>query len=205
MMARKWKTWTATLLLTCLFIIFAALQAGLVFAVRPPYARGVSWPVLVVGIIAFILLIGGYLPIPFELMKRRGRVVGIDFVFLAIDWFGAFFSLMSLVAQSEFDTLFGTLYALCCLIEMSMVLSHLTWCMRTRGIRKRAQIEGKTFDDFEEGIAWQAKGIDIEAKLWTFVGRHYKSKPVGEINFGEEEAAEVPIGVNKNMVSNAVV
>lgn len=93
-------------------IIFAALQAGLVFAIRPPYQRGVEWPVLLVGILAFILLIAAYLPIPFELMKRRGRVVGIDFIFLGIDGAGAFFSLMSLVAQNEFDVLFGTMYAL---------------------------------------------------------------------------------------------
>lgn len=109
---RKWKTWTAALLLASLYIVFAGIQAGLVFAIRPAYARGTNWPVLLVGIIAFIVMIAGYFPIPFELLKRRGRVVGIDFVFLAIDWFGAFFSLMSLVAQHEFDALFGTLYAL---------------------------------------------------------------------------------------------
>lgn len=95
-----------------MFVAFAAVQAGLVFAIRPPYAKGVSYPVTVVGIFAFIMLISGYLPIPLELLKRRGRVVGIDFVFLGIDWFGAFFSLMSLVVQTEFDVLFGTLYAL---------------------------------------------------------------------------------------------
>jgi len=84
-----------------------------VFAIRGPYSRGgAQWAVLFVGVIAFLTLISGYLPIPFELLKRRGRVVGIDFVFLAIDWNGAFFSLMALVAQKEFDVLFGTMYAL---------------------------------------------------------------------------------------------
>ena len=38
--------------------------------------------------------------------------MGIDFIFLAIDWNGAFFSLMALVTQNEFDVLFGTMYAL---------------------------------------------------------------------------------------------
>ena len=50
---------------------------------------------------AFVLLISGYVPIPFELAKRRGRVVGIDFVFLTIDWIGAFFSLMALGKQAR--------------------------------------------------------------------------------------------------------
>ena len=93
-------------------MIFAAIEAGLTFAIRPAYSRGLEWPVLLIGIVAFITLIAGYFPIPFELLKRRGRVVGIDFVFLTIDWCGAFFSLMALVAQNEFDILFGTMYAL---------------------------------------------------------------------------------------------
>ncbi|KAF2680468.1 PQ loop repeat protein-like protein [Lentithecium fluviatile CBS 122367] len=202
---RKWRTWTATLLLTVLFAVFAGLQAGLVFAIQPAYARGIDWPVLLIGIIAFIVLVAGYFPIPFELLKRRGRVVGIDFIFLAIDWFGAFFSLMSLVAQSEFDTLFGTLYALCCMIEMSMVTSHLIWRLRTRGIRKRAKADGKTFDESEEGLAWQAKGIDLEAKFWKFVERGEKVGAFGASDTDEIVAAEVVRGTNKNMVPNAAV
>lgn len=72
------------------------MEVLLVFLIRPPYHRGVSWPVTLVGVVAAVLLIVGYTPVPFELWKRRGRVVGIDFVFLTIDWFGAFFSLMAL-------------------------------------------------------------------------------------------------------------
>lgn len=109
---RKWRTWTASLLLFFLLIAFAGIEIGLVYAIRQPYSRGLEWPVLLIGIIAFLTLISGYMPIPFELVKRRGRVVGIDFIFLAIDWNGAFFSLMALVAQNEFDVLFGTMYAL---------------------------------------------------------------------------------------------
>lgn len=93
-------------------MIFAGVEVGLIFAIRLPYSRGIEWPVLFVGVLAFITLISGYLPIPFELLKRRGRVIGIDFVFLTVDFFGAFFSLMALVAQNEFDVLFGTMYAL---------------------------------------------------------------------------------------------
>jgi hypothetical protein len=109
---RKWRTWTATLILATLLAIFAGVEAGLIFAIRPAYSRGIDWPVLTIGIVAFVSLISGYLPIPIELLKRRGRVVGIDFIFLTIDWCGAFFSLLALVAQNEFDVLFGTMYAL---------------------------------------------------------------------------------------------
>jgi hypothetical protein len=99
-------------LLFGLFALFAGLEAGLIFAIRPIYAQGTDWPVLTIGVIAFIMLIAGFAPIPFELLKRRGRVIGFDFVFLGIDWCGAFFSLMALVTQYEFDIMFGTMYAL---------------------------------------------------------------------------------------------
>lgn len=74
---------------------------------------------LVVGIIASVLLAAGLLPPYGEIWKRRGRVVGINWVcssypncasssststeadmcwqiFLTMDWNGAFFSLMAL-------------------------------------------------------------------------------------------------------------
>jgi hypothetical protein len=80
--------------------VIAALQVVLVLVIRGPYERGVSWPVQLVGILAFITLISGYLPIPLELIKRRGRVQGISLLFLTIDCLGAFFSLMSLGMSS---------------------------------------------------------------------------------------------------------
>lgn len=82
-----------------------------------PYNRGVEWPMTLVGVISAILLAGGLIPPYFEIAKRHGRVVGIsmqhsprmsspsfrdanrlcaDFVFLSVDWLGAFFSLMAL-------------------------------------------------------------------------------------------------------------
>ena len=78
--------------------IFAALEATGIILCRRVYqgGRGKNWPVEFVGILAAVLLIVGYAPIPFEVWKRRGRVVGIDFAFLTIDWMGAFFSLMAI-------------------------------------------------------------------------------------------------------------
>ena len=64
--------------------------------IRGPYRRGVSWPVTLVGVVAAVLPIVGYMTVPFELFMRRGRVVGIDFGFLPIDWLEAFFSLMAI-------------------------------------------------------------------------------------------------------------
>ena len=43
-----------------------------------PYADGIEWPMLVVGILATVLLTFGLLPPYPEIWKRRGRVVGIS-------------------------------------------------------------------------------------------------------------------------------
>ena len=93
---RKWRAWTAALALSIMLVIVAVLQVVFVLVIRGPYSRGVSWPVTTFGIIACIVLISGYVPVPFELVKRRGRVVGVDLLFLLIDSSGALFSLMSL-------------------------------------------------------------------------------------------------------------
>lgn len=84
--------------MTCATIlsINAGCQVAFVLILRPRYNRGLEWPVLLFGILAFICLAIGYIPIPFELIKRRGRIVGLSLLFLLIDWSGAFFSLLSL-------------------------------------------------------------------------------------------------------------
>lgn len=94
--SRKWPTWTTYLATVAILALFAGIQTMLILVIRGPYHRGVSWPVTFVGILAAVLLLVGYVPVPFEVVKRRGRVIGIDFIFLAIDWAGAFFSLMAL-------------------------------------------------------------------------------------------------------------
>jgi hypothetical protein len=92
----------------------AATQVGIVFAIRSTHLQGDRWPVLTIGIITSALDLAGFLPLPFELLKRRGRVVGLSFAFLAVDWCGAFFSLISTATQAEFDVLFAVACALRC-------------------------------------------------------------------------------------------
>ena len=45
---------------------------------QDPYARGISWPMTAVGVIAAILLGAGILPPYFEIWKRGGRCIGIS-------------------------------------------------------------------------------------------------------------------------------
>ena len=105
---------------------------------------------MIVGIVAAILLAAGLLPPYFELWKRSGRVVGINFLFLTIDWLGAFFSLMGVVAQNTFDPLGGCLFIVCIFIEGGIFVSHGIWLFRTRKLRAAAKAAGRDFDELPE-------------------------------------------------------
>lgn len=99
----KWRVWTVTLLTVVIGVACAALELLLVFVMRGPYSKGLSWPVTLIGVLAALLLFVGYVPVPLEIAKRRGRVVGIDFIFLTMDWLGAFFSLMAIGKDPGFE------------------------------------------------------------------------------------------------------
>ncbi|KAI0121211.1 PQ loop repeat-domain-containing protein [Xylariales sp. AK1849] len=143
----KWATWKAVTLGVSTAALFAGIEAGLILGLRPVYEGGNDTPPLVVGIVASVLLAGGLLPPYTEIWKRRGRVVGINWIFLSMDWCGAFFSLMALVVQNTFDVLGGVLYIICCVLEIGIFVSHILWLIRTRKIRKEAALQDKTFDD----------------------------------------------------------
>ncbi|EFW98697.1 pq loop repeat protein [Grosmannia clavigera kw1407] len=127
----KWPVWKAVAAYILTAGIFAGVEAALILTLRPIYDRGDEAPALVVGILASILLAAGLLPPYAELWKRRGRVVGINWI----------------VAQNSFDILGGVLYIVCACLEIGIFISHIIWRIRTRAIRKQAKADGKTFDD----------------------------------------------------------
>ncbi|KAG0634936.1 PQ loop repeat-domain-containing protein [Tuber brumale] len=142
--ASGWAVWSSSLTALAVAIACAGTEVALILTLQPIYDRGTEWPMLVVGIIASILLAAGLIPPYFEIWKRRGRVVGIDFVFLSIDWLGALFSIMSLVAQNTFDYLGGVLYLVVILLESGIFISHWVWLFRTRKQRKAEKEAGAT-------------------------------------------------------------
>ncbi|KAJ4984439.1 hypothetical protein SVAN01_10074 [Stagonosporopsis vannaccii] len=144
----KWKTWTATVATVLLAASFGVMEVILIFTLQGPYDRGVKWPMMLMAISATLIQIAGLIPPYFELAKRNGRVIGIDFWFLLIDYAGAFFSLMALVAQQWFDSLGGSLYIACMLLETGIFMSQAIWLWRVRHIRREAKKAGKTYDEY---------------------------------------------------------
>lgn len=148
--SKQWGVWRATLAASGLCGGIGAAQAILIVTLRPPYERGVSWPITMIGIIAAIMLAAGLIPPYFELARRSGRVVGINLLFLFTDWLGAFLSLMSLVAQQTFDVLGGVQYSVCAALELGIFASHWMWLWRSRKTRRLAKEANMTYDEFIE-------------------------------------------------------
>ncbi|KAI0859639.1 PQ loop repeat-domain-containing protein [Xylaria cubensis] len=145
--SHKWPLWKVLVVATGTAAIFAGVEAALILTLRPVYGAGNETPVIVIGVVAAILLATGLLPPYGEAWKRRGRIIGLNFVFLTMDFLGALFSLLSLVAQHTFDILGGVMYIVCIVLEIGIFASHLIWLFRTRRIRNTAKLDEKTFDD----------------------------------------------------------
>lgn len=78
-----------------------------------------------------------------------------------------------------------------------MVASHLIWLFRTRGIRKRAKIEEKSFDEAAEGVEWQSEGVDLESKFKKLVAQ-WKRKPGASDRTQEDDDVAVSVAVKRD-------
>jgi uncharacterized membrane protein YciS (DUF1049 family) len=125
----SWTRLRSSMIAFLCFLLFGGVEALLILTLRPVYLRGVHYPMTIIGVIAAVLLAAGLIPPYFEIAKRRGRVVGINFLFLTVDWFGAFFSCMSLVAQKQFDVLAGVMYIICMSLETGMFACQALWLL----------------------------------------------------------------------------
>lgn len=114
-------------------LLAAACECACIIPFQKLYRRGITWPPLIFGILASIALALGLIPPYFELWKRKGRVVGINFFFLTMDLSGALFSLASLaVSNEEVDIMGCVLYSICAILEIGIFASHFVWMLFIR-------------------------------------------------------------------------
>ncbi|KAF9893956.1 hypothetical protein FE257_008927 [Aspergillus nanangensis] len=73
--------WKAVFYAVGLAVLFGGLETMLILTLRIPYSKGITWPDLVVGVFAAILLTLGLIPPYFEMWKRNGRVIGISLMY----------------------------------------------------------------------------------------------------------------------------
>jgi hypothetical protein len=143
------------------------MELILILTLRGPYARGVEWPMMLMAISASVIQVIGLIPPYFELAKRNGRVIGIDFWFLTIDYAGAFFSLMAVVAQEWFDALGASLYIAGMVLETGIFASQVVWLWRVREERAEAKKAGITYDEYV--AKHPEKGLKRSISTETFV------------------------------------
>lgn len=144
-------------------VISIAMEIGFILWLRPVYRHGTHWPMLIFGIIASILIAVGLFPPYFELAKRKGRVVGINFVFIFLDSMGALLSMLSILVGT-FDAMSMVLYVIVLVLEIGIFMSHIIWWLRLgRRAGEPLDLLGKDLheeerDGEEEGDAVEAEG-----------------------------------------------
>ncbi|ODV94059.1 hypothetical protein PACTADRAFT_34873 [Pachysolen tannophilus NRRL Y-2460] len=145
------------------FVIAVALglEIGFIIPLKELYVdKGVTWPTLVFGIIASVLLALGLIPPYFELAKRQGRVIGINFIFLAIDSMGAIFSLASVcVENGSLNIMSVVLYALVLCMELGIFCSQGIWLLRFKVFGR------KDSNQDEEEKKYLEEEEEIDAKV----------------------------------------
>jgi hypothetical protein len=91
----RWPAWKASLIAGAIWLVLGGAEAALILTLKvidkswkfedsltkkPLYDRGINFPMIILGVIASILLAVGLLPPYIEIYKRRGRVIGINWV-----------------------------------------------------------------------------------------------------------------------------
>lgn len=119
-------------------LVDIGLEVGFIIWLKPLYQKGTKWPDLIFGITASVLLAVGLLPPYFELIKRKGRVVGINFLFLFVDSLGAWLSIVSVVVGTM-DIMGIVLYCIVAGMELGIFASHFIWCCRFKWLGKNQE------------------------------------------------------------------
>ncbi|KAI8637715.1 hypothetical protein BD408DRAFT_395237 [Parasitella parasitica] len=87
---------------SCLCV--GGLETGFVFAFKKAQQMNNQGGIRFFGIVPVIFVIGGFLPQYYEIFRER-RVIGISHLFLAMDFSGSVFSIVSLVYGEQVDSL----------------------------------------------------------------------------------------------------
>ncbi|KAL5363466.1 PQ loop repeat protein [Aspergillus floccosus] len=130
-----------------LCVLFGGIEAMLILTLRIPYSKGITWPDLVVGVVAAVLLASGLIPPYFELWKRDGRVIGISELVRALLKCGEVTRLMNAAAEGSFDILGGIMYIIVVVLEGGIYVSHIVWRIRYRHVRQEAKTRGRSVDE----------------------------------------------------------
>ncbi|CAI4058108.1 hypothetical protein SKDZ_04G3150 [Saccharomyces kudriavzevii ZP591] len=147
------------LIIATIIAVDVGMEVGFILWLRPLYGKGVKWPDLIFGVSASVLLAVGLLPPYFELAKRKGRVVGINFAFLSIDSLGAWLSIISVIL-GNMDIMGIILYSIVAGMELGIFASHFIWWCRFRLLTK-----DKIVDEENDGTQKEEQDEKLEQEI----------------------------------------
>jgi hypothetical protein len=140
--AARSRLWCAVVLGSTL-VVWGALEAAIVFALRPSYRSGSpagKSGLRFFGILSSILISGGLLPQFYEIYKH-GAVLGISLTFMAVDCLGGVFSILSLIFKRHVDVLAAVAYALVVVLDgLVLVLAMILNPRVKRGAQRGEQM-----------------------------------------------------------------
>jgi len=130
----KWSLKKSLGIVLSVIAVLAALEAAGIELLKLGLRNGVHWPVTLVGVISALLINIGLLPQYWEIYKRNA-VIGVSFLFLAIDCAGAVFSFLSLPFD-EWDILAAISYGVLIVEEVGIFALGIGFWLRDRKRRK---------------------------------------------------------------------
>jgi len=177
--ANNYRPWQAILIALATGAGFAAIEIALVFGIRIPYDRGVNWPVTALGAWACAILNFGLVLPYYEAYQAGWRFIGLSFRFVAIDFAGALFSLLSLTTQHSWDKFGGASYIIVMILEIGFVVVQVSWIWRNRGDIRAAIAVDKTYDEYMATREEQRKADKGPGKTVDNTGGEWDQRSIG--------------------------
>ncbi|GAA5964795.1 hypothetical protein JCM3765_002558 [Sporobolomyces pararoseus] len=149
---RKWSLRNTILLFMAYCIIGGGFEVGMYFAAKPGVDRGIKGASMPFGILSDILLAAGFFPQFWQIWKDR-EVIGLSYVFLAMDTLGAVFSILSLAFKTSFDGVAFAGYLVVIVFEVIIVVLALILNPSAKRRRREAELDQHSTIQSETTIA----------------------------------------------------
>ncbi|VDC03075.1 unnamed protein product [Peniophora sp. CBMAI 1063] len=132
-----WCAWA----LAIIFALFVGLEAGIIFALRPPYERGERSADIALrffSVLASVMLALALVDQYVEIWRHRA-VVGVSLAFIFVDMMGGVFCDLSLAFQGQFDPWAGVAYTLVTVMDAVVLIAAMILNPRARRRKRRQQ------------------------------------------------------------------
>ncbi|KAI0037204.1 PQ loop repeat-domain-containing protein [Vararia minispora EC-137] len=132
-----------------LLAIFAALEVGIVYAIRPHYERGersAEIGLRFISVFTSVMIGVALLPQYYEIYKHKA-VIGISVIMITVDMMGGVFSDISLAFKPKFDPWIAVSYSLVAVMDSVVIIAAVILNPRARRReRRRQQVETEVVD-----------------------------------------------------------